>query len=119
MPPNLLPMVSTFRPSTAQATVAASRATMEPGTRLVTRGQRRMMASDATATPVAVEIDRPNACPERPEPARELAGHVLDRQAEEVFDLRGGDQHGDAVGETDGDRPRDEADGRPQAGRPP
>ena len=40
----------------------------------------------------------------QPEDARNL----VEVQSEEVFDLRAGDQNGDAVGEADDDRPRDE-----------
>jgi hypothetical protein len=44
-------------------------------------------------------------------PAEEVAGNVLDRDAEEVLDLRAGDEQRDAVREADHDRPRDEAHG--------
>ena len=49
--------------------------------------------------------------------AREkLARWVTDAQAEEVFDLGGGDQQGDAVGEAEDDGPRDELDRLAEAG---
>ena len=49
--------------------------------------------------------------------AREkLARWVADAETEEVLDLGGGDQQGDAVGEAQDDRPRDELDRLAEAG---
>ena len=45
----------------------------------------------------------------------EVARHVIDRQPEQVFDLRGEDGQGDAARETDDDGVRDELDDRPEA----
>ena len=47
---------------------------------------------------------------------QEFAGDCGRAQAEEVLDLRGGDQDGDAVGEADDDHARNELDGCAQAG---
>ena len=50
---------------------------------------------------------------------RELAGHRVSVQAEEIPDLRARDQHGDAVGEADDHRARDElAPPRPSRSAP-
>src|SRR5947209_6235523 len=49
-------------------------------------------------------------------PAEEFAGHVLDLEAEEILDLRAGDEHRDAVGEAHNYRPGQEFDGRPEPG---
>ena len=46
----------------------------------------------------------------------ELARWVADAQTEEVLDLGGGNQQGDAVGEAQDDRPRDELDRLAEAG---
>ncbi len=46
----------------------------------------------------------------------EFAGDGRCGEAEEVLDLRGGDEQRDAVGESDGDRARDEFDGGAEAG---
>ena len=56
----------------AQATVAASRATMEPGTRFVSRGQRTTTAREATASPAAVQLIVPRCLREHPQPARRI-----------------------------------------------
>ena len=47
---------------------------------------------------------------------QEAAGDGRSPEAEEVFDLGRGDQQGDAVGEADDDRARDELDGGAEAG---
>ena len=49
----------------------------------------------------------------------EHAGNFLELQTEEIFDLRAGDQDGDAVGEADDDRARNELHRRAQAGQRP
>ena len=46
----------------------------------------------------------------------EFAGNGADAKAEEVLDLRGGDQDGDAVGESDDDRAGDESHRCTEAG---
>ena len=46
----------------------------------------------------------------------EVAGNGRGVEAEEVFDLGGGDEQGDAVGEADGDGARDVFDGGAEAG---
>ncbi len=46
---------------------------------------------------------------------KKLAGNGGGAEAEEVLDLGGGDQHGDAVGETDDDHAGNEADGGAEA----
>ena len=50
MPPNLDPIVSTGRPNAATAAVAATSATIEPGTRGSQRGHTRTTASEAAAS---------------------------------------------------------------------
>ncbi len=49
----------------------------------------------------------------------EDAGNFVEVQAEEVFDLRAGDQDGDAVGESDDDGAGNELDRGAQAGERP
>ena len=44
-------------------------------------------------------------------------GNFVEMQSEEIFDLGAGDQNGDAVGEADDDRPRNELHRRAHAGR--
>ena len=78
--------------------------------------RRQTISATRLAQPSAVAatryVPRPRAMRDHARP--ELAGHV-DAQAEEVLDLRAGDQHGDAVGEADDDRPRNELHRRAQA----
>ena len=50
MPPNLDPIVSTGRPNAATAAVAATSATIEPGTRGARRGITRTTASEVAAS---------------------------------------------------------------------
>lgn len=64
MPPNLLPIVSTGRPSAATASVQPSRAMIEPGMRRVIFGHSRMMARETAAsamtnTPITVRLIGP------------------------------------------------------------
>ena len=47
---------------------------------------------------------------------QKFAGNGADAEAEEVLDLRGGNQDGDAVGESDDHQARDEADRGAEAG---
>ena len=47
---------------------------------------------------------------------RNSLGNCAGAQSEEILDLRGGDQHRDAVGESDDDRARNEAHRRAEAG---
>ncbi len=54
MPPNLLPMVSTGSFQTIARAVPVSSATIEPGTRLVTNGQSRMIPSESPPTRAVV-----------------------------------------------------------------
>jgi hypothetical protein len=49
------------------------------------------------------------------EPRQKVGRHDLDRQAEQVFDLRRGDEHGDAVGEADHHGTGDELHRPPQS----
>ena len=96
-----------------------TRTTIAPGT----RGMKRRQQQDGhqARRPRATRRRRQRGPAPRRSPrmrAEELAGHVLDRQAEEVLDLRGGDEHGDAVGEADDDRPRDELHRRAEPGEP-
>ena len=66
--------------------------------------QRRRRASAVAAGDHVPAVRRERvACRGRNSP-----GHRVDLQAEEVLDLRAGDQHRDAVGEADDDRARDE-----------
>ena len=117
MPPNLLPMVSTGKRKSAATRVAASSATIEPGTRGKNLGMKIIRASEPRPTASAVRLvvaevvsqSALHAC-------EELAGIFLHRQAEEIFDLRGGDQQGDAVGESDDDGAGDETHGGAEAG---
>jgi hypothetical protein len=53
MPPNLLPMVATGSPVATTKIVQTASATIEPGTRRVSRGNNRMMASVAMASAAA------------------------------------------------------------------
>jgi hypothetical protein len=51
-------------------------------------------------------------------PQPKLTGNFGQVQAEEILDLRTGDQDRDAVGKSDHDRPRNKLAGRAHAGRP-
>ena len=52
----------------------------------------------------------------QPDARQKFAGNCADSQAEEIPELRGGNQNCDAVGEADDHHARDEADSRAQAG---
>src|SRR5262245_27688771 len=56
MPPNRLPIVSTLIPNTVHTTVATSKVTIVPGTRVVIRGQETTPSNDASATPTDQEL---------------------------------------------------------------
>ena len=56
--PNRSPIVSTGRSNSRTTTVAATRATSEPGTRRSTRGQSAMIATVPTVTPSAAGFER-------------------------------------------------------------
>jgi hypothetical protein len=62
------------------------------------------------------EGGRTGAGQEQPDARDELAGHFSGLQAEQVPDLRAGDQHADAVGEPDHDGTRNVLDGGPEPG---
>ena len=57
------------------------------------------------------------ACDKGLHPQPEFAGNFGQVQAEEIFDLRAGNQHRDAVGKTDHDRPRNKLHRGAHAGR--
>ena len=103
MPPNLLPMVSALRPKDALTIVTTNRATIEPGTRLVTSGQERISTKEVTPMAVAVTLIVPRCCKRTHALFCELTGHIFYGQPEKILDLRGSDQDSDAVGETNGD----------------
>ena len=103
------PIVSTGRPNAATASVPATSATIEPGTRGSQRGHQQ---HDGEATQRRAHAPRrsPSAAP-RPSAAMRAKNSLGDPampRPEEVLDLRGRDQQRDAVGEADDDRPRDE-----------
>ena len=111
MPPKRMPIVSSGRPAIATTSGAAD--------------ERDDVTRDARHQPVPDDDQRQDARGhqrrrqrrgvgvhrELGHPRNQLAGHrALQRDAEEVLDLRAGDHQGDAVGEADHHRPRDEAD---------
>jgi hypothetical protein len=61
--------------------------------------------------------ERGSGVEKRFHPQPEFAGNFGQLQAEEIFDLRAGYQHRDAVGKTDHDRPRNKFHRRTHAGR--
>ena len=77
----------------------------------------RAISSSGVRTPMPVAVDRDEVACSRQHvhPADEVAGHRGDLQAEEVLELRAGDEERDAVGEADDDRARDEPDRRCRA----
>jgi predicted transglutaminase-like cysteine proteinase len=128
MPPNLLPMVSTGRCSNAVASVASTRATMEPGNTLslpvtgtlfCSRGtancQATTTASDSAARAKRDRVEAVQVLAQGGQDAEEISRHAGHFQAQKVLDLRQRNQHRDAVGETDHHRDRNEADQRAQA----
>ena len=62
MPPNLVPMVSALRPKDVLTIVTTNRATIEPGTRLVTSGQERISTKEDSPMAVAVTLIVPRCC---------------------------------------------------------
>ena len=64
-----------------------------------------------------LDIDRAEVSQQFAHPLEEFARHVIDRQAEKVLDLRGGDQDRDAVREADRHGPGNVANRRAQAGQ--
>ena len=104
MPPNFDPIVSTGRPNTATAAVPASSATIDPGSRGSHFGTSRISASDPVASANCERIDRRQRAADRAHAGEELARIAGQRQAEEVLDLRRGDEQRDAVREAEDDR---------------
>ena len=95
-----------------------SRATIVAGNPLGRqRGTAASTASDAGRQQRGRRRKRAAARSERLHPRQNSPGTLADLQAEEILDLRAGDQHRDAVGEADDDRPRDELDRRAHAGQ--
>ena len=119
MPPNLVPIVSTGTANDAAGKGrASSKATIEPGTFFVTRGQTSTTATVAAATTTAGMLIVAALCTSAIIRGKNSLGTALQREAQEVFDLRRGDQHRDAVGEADRHRPRNEPHGRAEAREP-
>ena len=75
-----------------------------------------MMASADEADGERGGVDAGEVGDEQAHAGQELAGNGAGAEAEEVLDLRGGDEDGDAVGEADDDRAGDELDRRAEAG---
>ena len=106
IPPKRVPMVSTGNLSRNAATVAPSMAMIAPGIRLETTRQSSIVATVPAASRVAVQRKCWGGVKKRLHPQPEFAGDLGQMQAEEIFDLRAGNQHCDAVGKADDHRPR-------------
>ena len=116
MPPNRDLDGLDWKPSAQQTAVAPNSARTVPGMRPLMRRMTTMKASDAAASPVATGSRVDQCLAQHLQTAEKLAWDLFDLQAEEVLDLGAGDQHGDAVRETDDDRTRNELDHRAHAG---
>ena len=104
IPPKRVPMVSTGNLSRNAAKVAPSMAMIAPGIRL-----EMMRHSGVVATSPAASRGRQRKCGggvEGLHPQPEFAGDPGQMQAEEILDLRAGNQYGDAVGKANDHRPR-------------
>ena len=80
--------------------------------------QHHRIASVPSPSAQRRRIQAGKMCGKQLDPRQKLAGHSAGAQAEEIFDLRGSNQNCDAVGKPDDDHPRNEANGRAQAGQP-
>ena len=98
--------------------VMNTRAITDPGIRGTNRRRRIMMPTAAQAMIVAAGENVRAMLGEQRQAPEKLARHFADRQAEEILDLRAGNQDRDAVGEADHNRPRNVFDGLPQSGDP-
>ena len=117
MPPNRVPIVSTGNPKKTTIDVPRQRAAIGPGMRVEMRFAAMMTTSAPTARLVARGDQVRELRRQELHPRQEVTRHRVDAQAEEIADLRAGNEDRDAVGETDDDRTRNEAHGRSQAGR--
>ena len=118
MPPNLLPIVSTGIAKNAQITVMMSRPTIEPGICFVIHGQSSTIASVATAVSVAATLNEFAARASATIRGTNSLGTGFTIQPEKIFDLRRGDQHRNAVRESDRHRSRNESHRSPRPVRP-
>ena len=76
---------------------------MDPGMRRVRYGKQRMMAREATPTAMVSGRGGGDVVGEEFDAGEEVAGDGGGCKSKEIFDLGGGDEEGDAVGEADGD----------------
>ena len=91
-------------------------AMIAPGIRLERARHSSIVATVAAASNVAASENVGAACGEGFHPQPEFAGNLGQLQAEEILDLRAGDQHRDAVGKTDHHRARNKLHRRAHAG---
>ena len=77
------------------------------------------VSSVNTASAVASNEMRMKVARQRFHPQPEHARNFVEMQSEEIFDLRAGNQHRNAVGESNHHRPRNELHRRAQAGQRP
>ena len=110
MPPNCVPIVSTGTPSNAVAAAAPPTAISMPGQRGRSDFRPRMTATVASESPTANGVTLARAVQSAGSFSEQLARLVVQRQAEQVLDLTGEDDHGDAGGEADRHRKGDELD---------
>jgi hypothetical protein len=109
MPPNREPMVSTSSPASITTAVP-------PAAPRSCRARRHPPQHDDQHERRHAERRRggdsvSRCAPSPPGAGTNSAGTSCDLEAEEVLDLRAGDEHRDAVGEADDDRPRQVLDG--------
>ena len=105
-------MVSTGSLRRYAARVAPSMAMIGPGMRSEMLG-RPALLRPCRRRAMSRAGQGGKCCRQHFHPQPEFAGNLLDVQAEEVFDLGAGDQHGNAIGESEDHRARNKFHRRP------
>ena len=103
-------MVATGKWKSMTAPVDTIKATIEPGSRGMNFGISRITARETIASATVAWIKRAEMHAQDLHAREEFARHMVDLQAEEIFDLRGRDQQRNAVGKSDDDGAGDELD---------
>ena len=106
MPPKRVPIVSTGSFSSITSAVPANRATMYPGTRFTNRMKTRITMSADTPRPGFERRKRMKIPRESFHASQKFSRNLVDFEAEEILDLRAGDDHRDAVRESHNHRAR-------------